>query len=140
MGLGFIDLEKAYDTVLREMAMATLRWMGVPEPEVRMVEGTYEETKGRVVCGQGILEEFRVDVGLRQGSALSPLLFIAVEEVISRKVSTRDILRKLLYADDLAVVADSEADLQERLVDWKEIFCKHGLRVSLEKTGVFWVG
>ena len=40
-------------------------------------------------------------------------------EVISRNASTREILRKLLYADDLAVVADSEADLQERLVDWK---------------------
>ena len=80
--------------------MATLRWMGVPEAEVRMVKGTYEETKGRVVCGPGISEEFRVDVGLRQGSAVSPLLFIAVVEVISRKVSTRDILRKLLYADE----------------------------------------
>ena len=49
MALGFIDLEKAYDTVQREMAMATLRWMGVPEAEVRMVEGTYEETKPTVV-------------------------------------------------------------------------------------------
>ena len=67
-------------------------------------------------------EEFRVKVGLRQSSALNPLLFIAVEEVISRKTSTREILRKLLYADDLAVVADSEADLLERLVEWKEIF------------------
>ena len=67
-----------------------------------------------------------VDVGLRHGSALSPVLFIAVVEVISRKASTRDILRKLLYADDLAVVADSETDLQERLVDWKDIFGKHG--------------
>ena len=46
MALGFIDFEKAYDTVPRDMAMATLRWMGVPEAEVRMVEGTYEETKG----------------------------------------------------------------------------------------------
>ena len=44
MALGFIDLEKAYDTVPRDMAM--LNWMGVPEAEVRMVEGTYEETKG----------------------------------------------------------------------------------------------
>ena len=43
-------------------------------------------------------------------------------EVINRNASTRDIPRKLLYADDLAVVVDSEADLQERLVDWKEIF------------------
>ena len=49
MALGLIDLEKAYDTVLRYMAMATLRWMGVPDAEVRMVEGAFEETKGRVV-------------------------------------------------------------------------------------------
>ena len=39
MALGFIDLEKAFDTVPREMVMATLRSMGVPEAEVRMVEG-----------------------------------------------------------------------------------------------------
>ena len=90
--------------------------------EVRIVEGTYEETKGRVVCVPGISDEFRVDVGLRQGSALSPLLFIAVAEVISRKASTRGILRKLIYTDGLAVVADSETDLQECLAEWKKIF------------------
>ena len=39
MALGFLDLEKAFDTVPREMVMATLRWMGVPEADVRMVEG-----------------------------------------------------------------------------------------------------
>ena len=67
MALGFVDHETAYDTVPRDMATATLRWMGVPEAEVRMVEGTYDETIRRVVCGPGIWEEFRVDVGLRQG-------------------------------------------------------------------------
>ena len=59
-----------------------------------MVEGTYEEMQDRVVYGPGLSDEFRVVVGLRQGSALSPLLFIAVVEVISRKASTRDILCK----------------------------------------------
>ena len=39
MALRFVDLEKAYDTVLRAMMMATLRWMEVPEAEVRLVEG-----------------------------------------------------------------------------------------------------
>ena len=78
MALGLIDLGKAYDIVPKDVAMATLRWVGVPEAEVRMIEGTYEETKRRVVCGHGISEEFRVDVGLRQGSALTPLLCIAV--------------------------------------------------------------
>ena len=31
MVMGFIYLEKAYDKVSRDMAMATLRWMGVRE-------------------------------------------------------------------------------------------------------------
>ncbi len=37
-------MEKAFNTVPRKMVMATLRWMGIPEAEVRMVEGTYEKT------------------------------------------------------------------------------------------------
>ena len=36
MAPGFVDLGKAFDTVPREKVMATLRWMGVPEPEVMM--------------------------------------------------------------------------------------------------------
>ena len=49
MALGFVDLEKAFDTVHIEMVMVTLRWMGVPEAEVRVVEGTYAKTTARVV-------------------------------------------------------------------------------------------
>ena len=51
--LGFVDLEKAFDTVPREMVMATMRLMGVPEAEVRMVEDRYEYTTARVVVGEG---------------------------------------------------------------------------------------
>ena len=80
------------------------------------------------------------NIGLRQGSALSPLLFIVVMEIISRKISTKDILRKMMYADDLAIIAESKQDLQEVLVEWKGVFEKHGLRMSLEKTEVMWVG
>ena len=49
----FVDLEKAFDTVPREKVMATLRWMGVPEAEVRIVESMYEMTTARVVMGEG---------------------------------------------------------------------------------------
>ena len=51
MVVGFVDLEKAFDTVPREMVMATLRLIGVPEAEVRVVEGTYEKTTATVVVG-----------------------------------------------------------------------------------------
>ena len=94
MALGFVDLEKAFDTVPREMVMATLRWMGVPEAEVRMVEGMYKNTTARVVVGEGASEEFEVKIGM----------FIAVLDLISRKTVMKDAMKKLLYADDLALV------------------------------------
>ena len=81
-----------------------------------------------------------VNISLRQGSAVSPLLFIMVMELISRKISTKDVLRKMMYADDLAIIAESKQELQEVLEEWKGVFEKHGLRMSLEKTEVMWVG
>ena len=97
-----------------------------------MVEATYEQTNR---CGMS--EQFSVNIGLRQGSALSPLLFIVVMELISRKVSMKYISRKLLYADDLAIVAEDK-ELNESLEEWKEAFKHHGLRVNLEKTKGMW--
>ena len=110
MALGFVDLEKALDTVPREMLMATLRWMGVSEAELGMVEGTYEKTTARVVVGEGASEEFEVKIGLRQGS--------------------------VLYADDLALVASGNQELQESLEEWNGLFTRHGLKINLEKTEV----
>ena len=44
--------------------------------------------------GEGASEEFEVKIGLRQGSVLSPLLFIAVLDVISRKTVVKDAMKK----------------------------------------------
>ena len=35
---------------------------------------------------------------------------------------------------------DGETDMQEQLIDWNNMFRRHGPRVSLEKTEVMWVG
>ena len=45
-----------------------------------------------------------------------------------------------MYAGDLAIITESKQDLQEVLDEWKGVFKKHGLRMSLEKTEVMWVG
>ena len=135
MALGFVDLEKAFDTVPREMVMATLRWMGVPEAEVGMVEGTYEMTTARGVVGEGASEEFKVNNGLRQGS-----VFIAVLYLISRKTVVKDATKKLLYADDLALVTNGKQELHETMEEWNSLFIKHGLNLNLEKTEVLHIG
>ena len=115
MALGFVDLEKAFHIVPRQMVMATLRWIEVPAAEVRMVEGMLEKTTARVVVGEGASEEFDVKIGLRQGTLLSPLLFIAVLDVSSRKTVMKDAMKNLLYADDLALVVNGKHELQETL-------------------------
>ena len=140
VALGLVDLEKSFDTVPREMVMATLQWMGVTEAEVRMAEGTYEKTTARVVVGEGASEEFEVKIGLRRGSVLSPLLFIAVLELISRKTVVKDAMKKLLYADGLALVAYGKQELQETMEEWDGLFTKHGLRLNLQKTEVLHIG
>ena len=93
--------------------MATLRWMEVPDAEVTMVDGTYEKTTARVVVGEGASVEFEVKIGPRQGSVLSPLLYIAIQDLISRKTVVKDAMKKFLYADDLALVANGKHELQE---------------------------
>ena len=137
MALGFVDLEKAFDTVPREMMMAALWWMGVPEAEVRMVEGMYEKTTARVVVGEGASEEFEVKIGVRQGSVLSPLLFVEVLDLISRKTLMKDAMKKLLYADDLALVANGK---QETLEEWNGLFTRHALKINVEKMEVLHIG
>ena len=139
-GSRLVDLEKAFDTLPRQMVMATLRLMGVPEAEVRMVEGTYEKTTARVVVGEGASEEFEVKIGLRQGSVLSPLLFIAVLDLISRKTVVKDAMKKLLYADGLALVTNGKQELQETMEEWNGLSINHGLKLNLEKTDVLHKG
>ena len=56
----------------------------------QVVEGTYEDTKSRELCGPGVSGESKVNVGLTQGNALSLFLFIAVVKLISKKICTKD--------------------------------------------------
>ena len=86
--------------------MATLlRWLGATESEVKMVAAMYENATGRLVVGSYMSNEFEVNICFRQGSALSPLFFILVMELISGKISTTYALINIMFADDRVIVA-----------------------------------
>ena len=71
---------------------------------------------------------------------LSPLLFIAVLDLISRKTVMKDAMKKLLYAEYLALVANGKQELQETLEEWNGLFTRHGLNINVEKTEVLNIG
>ena len=79
--------------------------------------------------------EFEVKVGVHQGSILSPLLFTIVLEALSKEFR-EGLPWELLYADDLALMAESKAELLVKIERWKEGIEKKGLRVNIGKTKV----
>ena len=94
----------------------------------KVVRTVYGDSKG-----------FEVKVGMHQGSALSPLLFVIVMEAISREFRV-SLPWELLYADDLAVIAETEEELINGLNDWKDNVKSKSMRVGMNKTKVMITG
>ena len=130
----FVDLEKAYDRVPRKVLYWSLRKREVPEKMIRLVQMMYEGAKTTVKTRYGETESFPVEVGLHQGSALSPFLFLVVLDTITMDVRDNDDLWELLIANDLVIIADTEEELQERYLLWKGNLEKNGMKVNKQKS------
>ncbi|KAK3560533.1 hypothetical protein QTP86_010890 [Hemibagrus guttatus] len=63
-----------------------MRKSGVAEKYVRVVQYMYERSRTVVRCAVGQTVEFKVEVRLHQGSALSPFLFAMVMDQLSEEV------------------------------------------------------
>ena len=81
--MAFVDLEKAFDRVPRDVIWWAMRKLGI-EWLVRLVQSIYKDVRSRVRVGDAYSDEFGVGVGVHQGSVLCPLLFIIVLEALSR--------------------------------------------------------
>lgn len=133
--MAFVDLEKAFDRVPREVLWWALRSAGVDEWIVNVIRAMYCDAYTSVKLQGCQSSEFEVKVGVHQGSVLSPLLFVIVLEELSKKFRV-GLPWELLYADDLALIAESEEKLVEKIRCWKKGMEEKGLRVNVAKTKV----
>ena len=81
----FVDLEKAFDRVSREVVRWALKMLGVDEWLIHTIVALYTDACTVVRTDAGLSEHFEVKVGLHQGSVLSLLLFAGVLDVVSRE-------------------------------------------------------
>jgi hypothetical protein len=82
----FIDFKKAYDSVRREVLYNILIELRLPMKLVRLIKMCLNETYSRVRIGKHLSDSFAIQTGLKQGDALSPLLFNFALEYAIRKV------------------------------------------------------
>ena len=129
----FVDLEKAFDRVPRKVIRFALRRKGVPEYLVNGVMSLYEGCKTAVLVDGELSSSFSVKVDVHQGSALSPLLFIMVMDVLTEDVRDGSLM-ELLYADDLVLCGESLNDVMDKYKRWKSAVEGKGLRVNVDKT------
>jgi len=133
--MAFVDLEKAFDRVPREVLWWALRELGVPEWIVVVIKAMYDKATTVVKHNGNESKEFTVRVGVHQGSVLSPLLFIIVLEALSKRFR-EGLPTELLYADDLVLIAITREQLMEKLQKWRVGMEEKGLRVNVTKTKV----
>ena len=72
--MGIVDLENAFDRVPRKMMEWTMRKKGISETTVSSVISLYEGAKTRVRVDSELSEELEAEVGMYQGSVLSPFI------------------------------------------------------------------
>ena len=161
----FIDLTKAFDTVNRAALWAILSKLGCPPRFVQIIRSFHDGMFCRVIENGDASDPFPVSNGVKQGCVLAPTLFsLLFAQMLSAALSqteagvkihyrtdgdvfnlrrlksytkvTRAIVRDFLFADDCALAAHSEVDLQELADCFATAAKSFGLTVSIKKTEV----
>ena len=85
----FIDILKVFDSVPRKQIWQSLKKREIKTKLRNNIKAIYEVTRNYVKKDKEQSEEFVTKEGLRQGGALSPILFIMIMMMLQKKSSQK---------------------------------------------------
>ena len=124
----FVDLQKAYNSVDREVLWKVLARDGVPEEIIAVIRQFHDGMQARVRMDDGELSDwFEVTQGLRQRCVLSPLLFniffaAAIEVVFVHFSEDDTTLEDLVYLEEEAGVGAGTPLERARRAVWGMLY------------------
>ena len=142
--INFIDYEKAFDSLDRNVLWDLMANYGIPRKIISLVKNTYEGTNCCILHEGGLTESFSIKSGVRQGCLLSPFLFLLDVDWIMKETTTGsrngiqwsllEQLEDLDFADDLALLAHTHTQMQAKTTKLEAVSSKLGLKINMDKT------
>ncbi|GCC17378.1 hypothetical protein chiPu_0022479 [Chiloscyllium punctatum] len=145
----FVDLAKAFDSVGHKLLIGSLKRMKTPTAFVDLIRDLYTNNT-TVIEGKGKpTDQIKIERGVKQGDPLSPLLFnIAIDPLISTLEQAGQGITMpygdrmvnctaLAFTDDIALLSNSHAGMQENLKILQSYCDKTGLDINVKKTKGF---
>ena len=128
----FVDQEKAFDRVDRNLLKKILEDYNVHRQLLDSIRALYEKCKSAVRTAHGLTNWFHVTTCVRQGCVLSPLLFITYINKITETANQDPFkLNELLFADDQVMMYEN---LQEHVNALNENCNPYNMKINTEKT------
>src|SRR3978361_2577824 len=123
MKMLFIDFERAFDSIRREIMLA-LKELGIEPKLRRLVQMTMGETVVSIKTLKGETEEFTIFKGVRQGDSLSATLFNLALEYVTRNINKGTVRTRggqlVAYADDIVLITKRRRTMKEMLEEITE--------------------
>jgi hypothetical protein len=140
----FIDFQKAFDFVDRELLLYKLLLDNVNGKFYQVIKCIYDSTLASIRINRNYTNWFNINFGVRQGDALSTTLFAIYINDLAKEINDLNCgigindsaVSCLFYADDIVLISDSAANLQKQIQcvynwcnNWK-------MSINVEKTKV----
>ena len=120
----YVDFKKAYDTVWHAGLVVKLARLGMPVELLKMILSWLKYRQAYITFGRERSDSFHIDVGLPQGSSLSPYLFIVYHSDLNHCAGAHS---GHIYADDLSILV--KAPITKKLSATVEFLEKEGSKI-----------
>jgi Reverse transcriptase (RNA-dependent DNA polymerase) len=133
----FIDIEKAYDKIPRNILWWALERKLVPTKYVTLIMDMNTNVVTCVRACNREFDTFSIKIRLHQGSSLSPYIFTLVMDEITKDI-LGDISWCMLFADDVVLIDESRIGVNQKLELWRQTLESKCFRLSRTKIEYMW--
>ena len=137
----FYNLAAAFDTVEYPVLLSHLKDSGISGKTWRLIKHWYSGIHSHVRIGKMTSPSLTIGRGVRQGSVLSPILFLLVMDPLLQELKQKSCgpsvcglyLGALSHADDICTLATSISDCQLQVNRVHKFTTSQGLTLNVDK-------